>query len=93
MAVAARGPNTEIMQFDWFISGLVFPILPTLGNEFKKPSLHRIKIKIFDTLWSESALQTIRREKVTMLSLAGEEILYEMMTELQVFIGRLYLCN
>ena len=28
MAVAASGPNTEILQFDWLIGGRIFPVLP-----------------------------------------------------------------
>ena len=37
-SVAASGPNTEILQFDWFISGRVFPLLPTQGRHLKTPS-------------------------------------------------------
>ena len=39
MAVAGNSPNTEILQFDWFISGPIFPILPALGWKFKKALL------------------------------------------------------
>ena len=35
MFVAASGPNTEILQFDFFISGRLFPVLPAQGG-FKK---------------------------------------------------------
>ena len=28
MAVAASGPNTEILQFDWVIGSRIFPVLP-----------------------------------------------------------------
>ena len=47
------------------------------------PYLFRMKIKIFDNIWSESVLRTIRKGKVTMLN---EGIPYEMTTELQLFI-------
>ena len=33
MAVAASGTNTEILQFEWFISGRIFPILPAQEGE------------------------------------------------------------
>lgn len=32
MAVAASDLNTEIVQFDWFISSQIFPKLPTQGE-------------------------------------------------------------
>ena len=48
MAVAASGPNTEILQFDWFISGRIFLVLPAQEGNLKKPYLCRIKIQIFD---------------------------------------------
>ena len=32
MAVAASGPNTEILQFDWFINGQIFPVLSVQGG-------------------------------------------------------------
>ena len=32
MAAAARGPNKEIQQFDWFISGRIFRVLPAWGG-------------------------------------------------------------
>ena len=32
MAVPASGPNTQILQFDWFISGRIFPVLPIQGG-------------------------------------------------------------
>ena len=32
MPVAASDSNTEILQIDWFISGRIFPILPTHGG-------------------------------------------------------------
>ena len=50
MAVAASGPNMEIVQFDWFISGRIFPILPSRGGNLIKPCLCRIRIKIFDKI-------------------------------------------
>ena len=31
--VAANDSNTEILQFDWFISGRIFPVLPAQGRE------------------------------------------------------------
>ena len=36
MAVAGTSPNTEILQFDWLISGQIFPILSALWWKFKK---------------------------------------------------------
>ena len=47
-AVAVSGSNTEILQFDWFISGRIFSVLPFQEGNLKKPFLCRIKIKIFD---------------------------------------------
>ena len=32
MAVAARDPETEILQFDLFINGRIFPVLPDGGE-------------------------------------------------------------
>ena len=32
MAVAVSGPNTEILQFDWFINDGIFPVLPFQGG-------------------------------------------------------------
>ena len=32
MAVVASGPTTGILQFDWFISGRIFPVLPGQGE-------------------------------------------------------------
>ena len=58
MAVAASGPNMEIVQFDWFISGRIFPILPSRGGNLIKPCLCRIRIKIFDKISSERVLRT-----------------------------------
>ena len=38
MSVAARGPNTKILQFDWFISAWIFLVLPVpYGGNLKKP--------------------------------------------------------
>ena len=65
MSVAANGPNTEILQFDWFISGRIFPVL-LAQEEFKKSSFCRIKNKIFNNIRSENVLRTIRIGKVTM---------------------------
>ena len=36
VAVADSGLNKEILQFDWFISDQIFPILPAQGG-FKNP--------------------------------------------------------
>ena len=33
MTMAARGPKTEILQFDWLISGLIFPASPAQGGK------------------------------------------------------------
>ena len=57
------------------------------GN-FKKPCLCPIEIKIFDNIWSENALRTTKKGKVTMYCEVSEKILYEMTTEFQVFIRR-----
>ena len=81
MGVAACGANTEILQFDWFMSGRMFPVLPVQGG-FKKP-LFRLKITILGKIGSQSVSRTIRKRKVTMDSEGGEEILYQM-TELHV---------
>ena len=85
MAVAASGPNKRILEFDWFISGRIFFVLPAQGRKVKKalPEYKKhecIKIKIFDNLSSETVLQTVRMGKDTMWSEVGEEILYEMTT-------------
>ena len=87
MAVAASSPNTQILQFDWFVNGRIFPVLSAHGG-LKNPCLCRIKIKIFDNMWSENVSRTIKKGKVTMYSEVSEEILYKMMTEFQVFIWR-----
>ena len=40
MAVAANGSNTEILLFDWFMSGRIFPVLLSQGaGNLKKPCL------------------------------------------------------
>ena len=39
MAAAASDPNTEILQFDWFISGRIFRVSPTQRGKFKKALL------------------------------------------------------
>ena len=39
MALAVSGQNREILQFDWFISGRIFPVLPVQGGKFKKALL------------------------------------------------------
>ena len=39
MAVAAGGLNTEILQFNWFISGRIFPLLPAQGSKLNKALL------------------------------------------------------
>ena len=44
MAVTASGPNTEISQFDWFVRGRIFPVLPAQGGDLKKSCLCRIKM-------------------------------------------------
>ena len=88
-AVAASGPNTEILQFYWFISGQIFPVLPNQGDYLKTQCLCRMKIKIFVKIWNESVLGTIRKGEVTTQCKIGEKILYQMKTELQVFIWRL----
>ena len=38
-AMAASGTNTEILQFDWFISGRMFPRIVHSGEEFEKALL------------------------------------------------------
>ena len=30
--VAASNPNTEILQYDWFINDRIFPVLPVQGG-------------------------------------------------------------
>ena len=60
MAVAPSGPNKEILQFDWFISGRIFLVLPAPGRNLRKPSLCRIKIKIFDKIWNETVSEKER---------------------------------
>ena len=32
VAEAATSPSTEILQFDWFISSRIFPVLPAQGE-------------------------------------------------------------
>ena len=86
--MAAIGPNTATLQFDWFISGRIFPVSPAQGGNLKTLCLCPIKIKFFDNIWSENVLQTIKKRKVTMQSEVSEKILYEMTTESQVFIWR-----
>ena len=46
MAVAMSDLNMEILQFDWFISGQIFPILPAWGKAFKKHLLMSNKDKM-----------------------------------------------
>ena len=58
------------------------------GGDLKLPWLSRIKIKIFDNIWSDNVLRTSGKRKVTLRSKVGEKVLYEMTTELQVFIWR-----
>ena len=69
MAMLARHPITGILQYDCFIGYRIFPISPTQcwGN-LRKFCLCRIKIKIFDKIWSENVLPTIRKRKVTIRS-------------------------
>ena len=63
MAVAASGPNTEILQFDWFTSGHIFSVFPySRGGNLRKPCLCGIKIKFFHNISSENVLRTIRKE-------------------------------
>ena len=58
------------------------------GGNLKKTCLCQIKINIFDNILSENVLRTIRKGKVNIQSEVGEEILYGITTELQVFIWR-----
>ena len=88
MVVAASVPNTEILQFDWFISGRIFPVLPAQGENLKKAFLCRIKITIFGNIWSEIIHRAIKKRKVTMKSGVGEEISCEMTTKLHISIWR-----
>ena len=92
MAAAASYPNTEILQFDWFISGRIFPVLPAQGMKFKKALLMSNKNK--NSWQTESMkwkcitnylLRIIRKGKVSIQSEVAEKIPYEMTTELQVF--------
>ena len=39
MAVAARGPNTKILQFDWFANGQIFRVFASLVGGFKWKSI------------------------------------------------------
>ena len=39
MAVAASGPNTKMMQFDWFTSARIFPVLPAQEGKLLKTLL------------------------------------------------------
>ena len=39
MAVAASGPNTEILQFNWFINNLIIPVLPSQVGKFENALL------------------------------------------------------
>ena len=48
--MAASGPNTEILQFDWFISGRTVPVLPTQGRGVKNTLLMSNKINFFDII-------------------------------------------
>ena len=50
MAEAASSPSTKILQFEWFISGRIFPVFPAQGGDFKKPCLCLIKITILDNM-------------------------------------------
>ena len=55
MAVEASGPNTEILQFDWLISGRIFSLSSAQGGMgLNKPYVCRTKIKIFDNVRSEN---------------------------------------
>ena len=74
----ASSPNTEILQFDWFISRWIFPGLPSQEGGLKKTCL--CTFKIFDIVQSENVLRTIR--KATMQSEVDEEILYGITTGL-----------
>ena len=33
IAAAASGPNMEILQYDWFLSCRIFPVLPAQGGD------------------------------------------------------------
>ena len=51
ITVVASGPNAEILQFDWFISGWIFSVLTRSGQvDFKMPCLCQIKIKNLDKI-------------------------------------------
>ena len=39
MVVSVSGSNTEIVQFDWFINGQIFPVLPAQRKEFENALL------------------------------------------------------
>ena len=39
MVVAASSPSKEILRFDWFISGRIFPVLTAQGRRFEKSLL------------------------------------------------------
>ena len=43
MAVTACGPNTKILQFDWFASGQIFRIFATLGWDLSENLLRTIR--------------------------------------------------
>ena len=45
MVLEANSQNMEILQFDWLISGGIFPVLPALGG-FKKPSLVTVIVMV-----------------------------------------------
>ena len=52
MAVAASGPNTEILQFDWLTSGRALPLLSAQGEGIfvRHKPLCPTKIKSFDNM-------------------------------------------
>ena len=62
MAVAASGPNTEILDFDWFISSRIFPILRSAGKTGNKnigPIFHQHRShaeSISSKLWASQPI-------------------------------------
>ena len=51
MVGAVSCPNTEILQFDWFMSGRIFLVLPAQERGgFQKALLVSIKIKNFNNI-------------------------------------------
>ena len=66
MAVEASGRNTEILQFDWFMSGRIFPVLPTQGGFLTSLACVEQKLKFLTMYRVKMYNEQSEIEKLTM---------------------------